>query len=98
MAELAITEILTPELLEKLGVAGSCLSINAEMIELTAPRLVRILRENGIGVVDLDRHRCTIDERVYESALHRGRVGRAYLTPRRPSAKTWRDLKRSPQD
>lgn len=56
----------TPELLEKLGrwSAAAFRGVRPEAI-------AHALREAGIGIVDLDRQRHLIDERVYESALQR---------------------------
>jgi hypothetical protein len=86
MAELAVSELYTRKLLDKLEelLADAC-GMDVRMFAAEAHRM-------GIGLVDLDRQRCLIDERVYESALHRGRVGAAYLNPREPSAATWQAL------
>ncbi len=56
----------TPELLAKLGhwSAAAFQGVKPETI-------AHALHQAGIGIVDLDRHRCLVDERVYESALHR---------------------------
>lgn len=73
-------EYFTPELLAKLGrwaaTAAAFNGTNAEAIAIA-------LREAGIGIVDLDRTRHLIDERVYESALHRLHAAEARVeTPR----------------
>lgn len=58
----------TPELLAKLG------RWKANAWPVRTPAEIAIsLREAGIGIVDLDRTRHLIDERVYESALLRAR-------------------------
>jgi hypothetical protein len=59
----------TPELLAKLG------AWSAKAFRGTRPEAIALaLREAGIGIVDLDRTRHLIDERVYESALLRARA------------------------
>lgn len=84
-----VDDLLTPELEGKLA---DLLSIDRHILLVETRRFVQFAHQHGVGVVDLDRTRCVIDERVYESALHRGRVGAAYLTPRQPPAEVWSGL------
>lgn len=89
---LPVADLLTPELEGKLA---DLLSIDRNILLVETRRFVQLAHQHGIGVVDLDRQRCLIDERVYEGALHRGRVGRLFLTQRHPPAEVWRDVQRS---
>jgi hypothetical protein len=91
MAELAVTDLAQPALLAKLE---RWLEDTAVERMLTTA-VIRSLREAGIGLVDLDRQRCVVDERVYESALRRGRVGALFLNHRLPSADVWRHVSRN---
>lgn len=69
MSGVVATDVFTPELLAKLG------KWSAPMFQGVRPEKIAVaLRAAGIGLVDLDRQRFTIDERVYESALHRLRL------------------------
>lgn len=78
----------TPELLARLGRWSAEAGVRA-----TPEALALGLRAHGIGVVDLDRVRHLIDERVYESALLRARQAETALaTSLAPSAATQTDL------
>ena len=65
---LPVADLLTPELEGKLA---DLLSIDRNILLVETRRFVQLAHQHGIGVVDLDRQRCLIDERVYEGALHR---------------------------
>ncbi|WP_428673633.1 hypothetical protein [Reyranella sp.] len=69
MSTVPAREFFTAELLAKLGRWAD----DAGVVK-TPERIAASLREHGIGIVDIDRHRHLIDERVYESALLRARA------------------------
>jgi hypothetical protein len=83
---------LTPELLAKLGPAIAEAAVRTG----TGADAAAVLRRHGIGVVDLDRQRCVIDERVYEGALFRARrwerLALPFLSPLLPAETTWQEL------
>lgn len=78
----------TSELLARLG------RWSAEAGVRTTPEALALgLRAHGIGVVDLDRVRHLIDERVYESALLRARQAEERaMAPLAPPPATQTDL------
>ncbi len=84
--------LLTPELEAKLERFARRIADHAEVAALGVIDLLQDAKDLGIGLVDADRQRSLVDERVYESALHRGRVGRRYLSPRQPEPAVWRSL------
>lgn len=89
MSEMAVTDIVTAELLAKLAAVLEQPHIGVGPVEFVARA-----RDAGIGLVDLDRQRCLIDERVYESALNRMRLwsGRAlrWEQPAEIEPRVWR--------
>lgn len=96
MAELAIAEVYTRELIAKLDRAL------AEIIEAGADcDPASILAANGVGVVDLSRQRCLVDENVYAGALHRGRrwerIALGYISPLLPGKLIWQELSKRPR-
>ena len=84
---------LTPELVDKLDKALAEIVTAGATCDPAA-----ILMAHGVGIVDRDRHRSLVDERVYEGALLRGqrwqRLAVAYLAPREPTAAVWREISR----
>lgn len=84
---------LTPELVTKIDAALAEIMTTGRTCDP-----VEVLTRHGVGVVDADRLRCLVDERVYEGALLRGRrwmvVALGYLKPALPAAAVWRDVSR----
>lgn len=74
-SEVTVDDFYTPELLDKLGRWTDDAGVT------TIPeRIATTLRAAGIGIVDLDRTRHLVDERVYESTLHRLHLAEARAT------------------
>jgi hypothetical protein len=71
---MAASDVFTPELLYKLGrwSAAAFRGVKPETIAAA-------LHGHGVGVIDLDRQRCLVDERVYESVLGREHLLRAEI-------------------
>ncbi len=93
---------LTPELLPRVEAAWSevaAAGIAGVKDESFAMVIVRIFRAHDIGLVDPERQRCLVDERVYEGVLHRShrweRLALAYMAPRDPGAAVWREITRA---
>jgi hypothetical protein len=82
--------LLAPELAERL----KQLLVEFGGAHIDPQTVAHAFRKKGLALIDPDRQRALIDERVYEGALWRGhrwqRLAEAYQRSRLPDADTWR--------